>query len=366
MVYVYFSRSAVAPHPLFYRFCQLLQQCFRVFPAEAGIGDALSVGEWFAGFEFLCAFDQMAFDHHAEDVLLASGDLRGDVSGGIELAFVLFVAVGVAAINHDFVLHAGAAQRGDRFTHVFGAVVRAVVAAAQDEVAVFVAVGGDDGGMPQFGDGEEAVNRLRRGDGVNGDLHVAVGAVFEADRAGEAGGELAVYLAFGGARADCAPADQVGDVLRQDHIEVFDCGRYPFFSGIEQQFAPDAQAVVDGKRAVKVRVVEQAFPADGGARFFKIDAHDDAQLFAVFFAQGQEAVGVFARGFDVVDGAGADDDQEARVVVVQDGVDVAPRLVHGFGGAFAHRIAFQQGDGRQEFFDAGNPQVIGLVHGGHP
>ena len=120
------------------------------------------------------------------------------------------------------------------------------------------------------------MNRLRRGDGVNGDLHVAVGAVFEADRAGEAGCELAVHLAFGGARADRTPADEVCDVLRQDHIEVFDCGRHAFFSGIEQQFAPDAQAVVDGKRAVKVRVVEQAFPADGGARFFKIDAHDDA------------------------------------------------------------------------------------------
>jgi len=291
---------------------------------------------------------------------------RGDVGGSVQLAFVLFVAVGVAAINHDFVLHARVAQRGNGRAYVFGAVVRAVVAAAQDEVAVFVAVGGDDGGMPQFGDGEEAVNRLRRGDGVNGDLHVAVGAVFEADRAGEAGGELAVYLAFSGARADCAPADEVGDVLRQDHIEVFDCGRYPFFGGIEQQFAPDAQAVVDGKRAVKVRVVEQAFPANGGARFFKVNAHDDAQLFAVFFAQGQEAVGIFVRRFDVVDGAGADDDQEARVVVVQDGVDVAPRLVHGFGGALAHRVALQQGDGRQEFFDAGDPQVIGLVHGGHP
>ena len=115
-----------------------------------------------------------------------------------------------------------------------------------------------------------------------------------------------------------------------------------------------------------MRVVEQAFPANGGARFFKIDAHDDAQLLAVFFAQGQEAVGVFARGFDVVDGAGADDDEQARVVVVQDGVDVLACLLDGFGGAFAHRIALQQGDRRQEFFDAGNPQVIGLVHGGHP
>ena len=154
--------------------------------------------------------------------------------------------------------------------------------------------------------------------------------------------------------------------MRQDHVEVFDGNRHAFFGGVQQQFAPDAQAVVDGERAVEVGVVEQAFPADGGARFFKVNAHDDAQLFAVFFAQRQQAVGVFVRGLDVVDGAGADNDQEARVAVVQDGVDVVPCLLYGFGSAFAYRVALQQGDGRQEFFDAGNAQIIGLVHGGCP
>ena len=45
---------------------------------------------------------------------------------------------------------------------------------------------------------------------------VAVGAVLEADRHRQARGQLAVDLALGGARADRAPADQVGDVLRRD------------------------------------------------------------------------------------------------------------------------------------------------------
>ena len=51
-------------------------------------------------------------------------------------------------------------------------------------------------------------------DGVDRHLDVAVGAVLEADRHREAGAELAVDLALGGARADRAPADRVGDVLR--------------------------------------------------------------------------------------------------------------------------------------------------------
>ncbi len=44
---------------------------------------------------------------------------------------------------------------------------------------------------------------------------VAVGAVLEAHRARQAGGQLAMHLALGGARADGAPGDQVGDVLRR-------------------------------------------------------------------------------------------------------------------------------------------------------
>ena len=37
----------------------------------------------------------------------------------------------------------------------------------------------------------------------------------------KSGCELPVHLAFGGAGADCAPADQVADVLWRDGIEVF-------------------------------------------------------------------------------------------------------------------------------------------------
>ncbi|MFM8611045.1 MAG: 3-deoxy-7-phosphoheptulonate synthase, partial [Burkholderiaceae bacterium] len=60
----------------------------------------------------------------------------------------------------------------------------------------------------------EVVRSHRGLDGVDRDLDVAVGAVLEADRRRQARGQLAVHLAFGGARADRAPADQVADVLR--------------------------------------------------------------------------------------------------------------------------------------------------------
>ena len=61
--------------------------------------------------------------------------------------------------------------------------------------------------------------RRWRPDRIHGDAHVAIGAVLEADRARQAGGQFAVHLALGGAGTDGAPGDQVSDVLRRDHVE---------------------------------------------------------------------------------------------------------------------------------------------------
>ena len=93
-------------------------------------------------------------------------------------------------------------------------VVRAVAPAAQDHVAILVAARRDDAREPLVGNAEEAV-RVRRGaDGVDRDLHVAAGAVLEADRHGQARRQLAVHLAFGRPRADRGPGDRVGEELR--------------------------------------------------------------------------------------------------------------------------------------------------------
>ena len=57
-------------------------------------------------------------------------------------------------------------------------------------------------------------------------LHVAVGAVLEADRRRQPGRQFAVDLRFGGARADRPPADQVADVLRRDGVQELRPGRH--------------------------------------------------------------------------------------------------------------------------------------------
>ena len=72
-------------------------------------------------------------------------------------------------------------------------------------MAVGVAARLDDRHLAVLVHRQEVVPLLRGEDRVDRDPDVAVGAVLEADRRRQAGGELAVHLALGGARADRAP-----------------------------------------------------------------------------------------------------------------------------------------------------------------
>src|SRR5690606_2278761 len=208
----------------------------------------------------------------------------------------------------------------------------------QDDVAVGVAAGDDGGGLALDVDAEESLG-LRGGlDGVDGDGESAVGAVFEAERHGQAGGHLPVGLRFGGAGADRRPADEVGDVLRRDRIEQLGGGGQAEIENLAQERAGEAQAAGDVVRAVEMRVHDQALPADGGAGFFKIDAHDDHDAVGDFGGEGGEAAGVVEAGLGAVDRAGADHEQETFVVGEDDPVDVPAAA----GDEVALRGAFGQ------------------------
>ena len=191
---------------------------------------------------------------------------------------MVFVAVGVAAVDHDLGADAGLLHLLAGVFYGGGVVVGGVAAAAQDDVAVAVALGDEDGGLAVLGVAEEVVGLTGGEDGFDGDLHVAGGAVFEADGAGEAGDEFAVDLAFGGAGADGSPADERGDVLGGDHVEELGAGGDAHVGEVEEEMAGLAEAVVDLEGLVEVGVVDEALPAEGGAGFFEVDAHDDAEI----------------------------------------------------------------------------------------
>ena len=68
----------------FNRIRQLAQDGFGIFPADAGVGHALAVGQRFAAFQALIAFHQVAFNHHAHNRVFTTGNL---------LAFIAFMVV---------------------------------------------------------------------------------------------------------------------------------------------------------------------------------------------------------------------------------------------------------------------------------
>jgi hypothetical protein len=279
---------------------------------------------------------------------------------------VVLVAVGVAAVDHDLWLDAG-------FFHLLaggldggGVVVGGVASAAKDDVAVAVALGDEDGGLPVLRVAEEVVGLAGGEDGFDGDLDVAGGSVFEADGTGDAGDEFAVDLAFGGAGPDGSPADERGDVLRGDHVEELCAGGYAHLGEVEEKVAGFAEAVVDLEGFVEVGVVDEALPAECGAGFFEVDAHDEAEFLGELCDGAFEELGVFAGGVGVVDRAGADDDDEAIVFAVEDVDDLGAGLEDGGGGGFGDGEFFFKKNRREDDFGPGYAKVIsGKEHRSH-
>ena len=97
-----------------------------------------------------------------------------------------------------------------------------------------------------------------------------------------------------------------------------------------------------------MRIIDQPFPANGCARLFEINAHDDFQAVAELLAKGAEFAGVFQRADGVVNGAGTDHDQQSRVFLRQNGVDGLAPAHHRGIAAFGHGQFSLQSARRQE------------------
>ncbi len=300
----------------------------------------------------------MAFHHQADDGVVAFGDLVGDVVHHQRLQTRVLVGVGVAAVDHDVRLDPGFFQFLLAQGNADRVVVRLAVATAQHHVTVAVAAGGDDGYLAFMVDTHEAV---RAGGGLQGvDRHaqVAVGAVLEADRRGQAGGQFPVGLGFGGTRADRRPGDQVLQILRGDRVQRLGGGGQAHVDQITQQLTADVQAILDLEAVVQIGVVDQTLPAHGGAGLFKIHAHDQIQGIADFGSQLLETAGVVLGRFHVVDGAGANDDEQAVILAVQNVTNDLTafddggfrRLAHGDPGLELRRS--------NHYFVGSNVQII--------
>src|ERR1019366_2767737 len=139
-------------------------------------------------------------------------------------------------------------------------------------------------------------------------------------------------LALGGTRADSAPADEAGDVLRRNHVEEFGSGGHAHLGQVKEQVPRLAQAVVDFVRLIEIRVVDEARPPDGGARLFEVHAHDDAQVGGKLGNGIVQQRAVLARGGGVVDRAWPHQNQQSGIAPAQDFVDLVAGSEYGFRG----------------------------------
>ena len=159
------------------------------------------------------------------------------------------------------------------------------MAAAENDVAVVISLGGDNCGMAELGYGEEGVAVAGSLDRVKRNLYGAVSAVLESDRAAQSRGELAVDLRLGGSCSDGAPADEVRNILRSNKIKILGCRGNAHLVHVKEQLARDAEAVIDVEGVVKVRIVDESLPADRGAGLLEVNAHDDLKGVMVSVAQ---------------------------------------------------------------------------------
>src|SRR5690348_7661179 len=128
--------------------------------------------------------------------------------------------------------------------------------------------------------------------------------------------------------------------------------------------AGEAEAVVDLVGAVEMRIVDEALPADGGAGLLKVDAHDDVQVSGELGNGGFEQGGVFDGGLGVVDGAGAYEDEEARVAVSEDAGDVEAGVEDRGDGLLGDGTFLLEENGREDHLGPLDANVFdALIHG---
>ena len=120
------------------------------------------------------------------------------------------------------------------------------------------------------------------------------------------------------------------------------------------------QAAVDVVGFVEEGVVDQAFPAYGGTRFFKIDAHDDGQLVFKSRHLFMEAGCIFDCSFRIMDGAGANDDEQSVILAFDNVICRLARFRDHLSDRRCRRIVLDEDCRGDKRFDIGDADVVCL------
>lgn len=281
------------------------------------------------GRNLLVARTDVGLDHDTNNGALTFPNLVGNDLGNLGLVVVVLLGVAcnpisqtsysnafkcksrltVRAVDHDGQFLALVRQHLLSCLNTVLVEIGALASSSQDNETVLVALGAGNGSETLFCDTHEVVLGGSSANGVNGNTKAAIGSVLEADGERQAGGKLTVKLGLSCSGTDGANRDAVGKELGGDGVEHL-CGNGHAIGGqVNEELAGNAQALVDLEGRVDIRVVNQAFPADGCARLLEVGAHDDAEIAGELLGELFETASVFVGSFGVVNGAGADDNQ---------------------------------------------------------
>ena len=151
---------------------------------------------------------------------------------------------------------------------------------------------------------------------------------------------------LGRTRPNRAPANEVGNELRHNCVKELTACRQPHVGNIQQKCARNMQALVNAEATINERVIDKAFPADVGAGFLEIDAHDDQKLIGEAVCLGLEPGGVIPGRISVMNGAGTCHNDQAITFSAQAIRRCAAGRCHGFRSHIRNRQLLHQ-DGRR-------------------
>lgn len=348
---------------------QLLQHGLCILHPYASVCDADAVLQPILALlrQALLPFLDIALDHDPYDARLSRFDLLRHRPGDLGLIPMVLLAVAMAAINHQALPQPRLPQLLPRLPYTRRPIIRPTLPSPQNRESVFIPHRPHNGHDARLRHAQEMVRMPDRADRIHSHVQAPVRPVLEPHGKAEPAGELPVDLALGGARADGADAEQVGEELRGDGVEHLAGEGHAGGGEVDEEAARRAQALVDVEGGVDVRVVDQALPPDRRARLLEVGAHHDEQLAGVPLLQREQPPGVVARRGRVVDAAGADDDEEA-VEGVGAGDDghglVARRQDGGLGGGRLRDLGLEQVR-RRERVVASDAPVFAVGAGAH-
>lgn len=250
------------------------------------------------------------------------------------------------AVNHDGALLALVLEGLLGSLNALFVKVGAASSATEDNEAMGVTLCACDGSKTLLCNTKEVVLGGGSADGINGDAEVTVGTVLETNGEREARGKLTVQLGLGGAGTNSTDGNAVGQELRRDGIKHLASNGHASSGKVDKELARHTQTLVDLERRVDIGVVDQTLPADGSSRLLQVGTHNNAEIIAELVSENLELGGVLVGSFGVVDGAGADDNEQTVVAAHDDVGGVISSLDHCVDSLLRHgNLRSEQGGG---------------------